>query len=269
MASNSHQSSFSGVHAKVKRANEHLNSLAPLIQSLVDSGANNLVVEKYPNGKGFLIRSEFLWPPPPYWGSIIGDIVHNLRSALDILACELVAANGSIPTSQTAFPVLRTNSGSERDWHSCVGGKLKGASSEAIEFVQALNCYAEGTDRFKVYMLDQLDIYDKHRMLIPVLGGFPETVNVTSAHVSASPSPTIHAEYTVTDAIFPPEEHGDFLTILPHAGNDVNDYLKRDFRVTFREPPIVSSQPVLPTLMELGNLTQSLVSELSTLVRTS
>jgi hypothetical protein len=36
-------------------------------------------------------------PPVEEWGVIIGDVVHNLRSALDHLVWQLTLANGNIP----------------------------------------------------------------------------------------------------------------------------------------------------------------------------
>ena len=39
------------------------------------------------------------------WALMIGDCVHNLRSALDYLAHELVRANGGTPDDHTQFPV--------------------------------------------------------------------------------------------------------------------------------------------------------------------
>lgn len=46
-----------------------------------------------------------LHPPPLRLGVIVGDLVHNVRSALDHLVWQLVLANAQQPTRATQFPV--------------------------------------------------------------------------------------------------------------------------------------------------------------------
>ena len=48
-------------------------------------------------------------PLPPTWGAIVGDIVHNLRSALDYVVYELaVKGSGHPDRDNTAFPISKT-----------------------------------------------------------------------------------------------------------------------------------------------------------------
>src|SRR5690606_21763862 len=42
-----------------------------------------------------------------YVSAIVGDVLHNLRSALDQLAWQLVLFDGGTPNQLTTFPVLR------------------------------------------------------------------------------------------------------------------------------------------------------------------
>lgn len=44
--------------------------------------------------------------PPIMLSVLVGEVVHQLRSALDHLAYALVQAAGNCPTRFTAFPVL-------------------------------------------------------------------------------------------------------------------------------------------------------------------
>jgi len=46
--------------------------------------------------------------PPEDLALIAGDAIHNLRSALDHIAWELVAAGSSEPNHRTQFPVGKT-----------------------------------------------------------------------------------------------------------------------------------------------------------------
>jgi hypothetical protein len=82
--------------AKVDRANEHLASLARLIDTFA---ADAYVVDMYPafwleksttgGGDVVIVAQALLEPPSNPWGPIIGDIVNGLRSALDHLIWSL------------------------------------------------------------------------------------------------------------------------------------------------------------------------------------
>jgi len=52
-----------------------------------------------------------------------GDIVHNLRSALDHLAFQLVLAGGHTPTTETAFPVGKSPREEIRRWEGAAAVK--------------------------------------------------------------------------------------------------------------------------------------------------
>src|SRR5690242_6655870 len=45
-------------------------------------------------------------PIPETWGVIIGEVVHNARSALDHLVYQLVLLAGGVPHSSHQFPIL-------------------------------------------------------------------------------------------------------------------------------------------------------------------
>ncbi len=100
--------------------------------------------------------------PPDELGLILGDALHNARSALDHVACGLVLAGGGTVTGQIAFPAA----GSKAGWAETVRRRLKGATSKAAAAVQALAVYPGGDD--KLHSLHILDIEDKHKLLIPV-----------------------------------------------------------------------------------------------------
>ncbi len=49
----------------------------------------------------------------PYFSVVVGDVIHNLRSALDHLAWQLVILDGGQPNDSTQFPIYEsaTNAG--------------------------------------------------------------------------------------------------------------------------------------------------------------
>ena len=63
-----------------------------------------IVAESDPNTGDQVFKFRVRAPIPVDLSLVIGDAVHNLRSALDHLAWQLVLANGQTPTTQTAYP---------------------------------------------------------------------------------------------------------------------------------------------------------------------
>ena len=40
-------------------------------------------------------KAKVMADPPLWWSAIVGDAIHDLRSSLDVLVCELVRAEGN------------------------------------------------------------------------------------------------------------------------------------------------------------------------------
>jgi hypothetical protein len=103
--------------------------------------------------------------PHPELSLLLGDFVHNLRSALDHLVWQLVIANGQVPGKSNQFPVATT----EAEWKRCVKelGWLKGVEAEAVAVIKRLQPYCgKGTAaKHLLAALNALDISDKHHVL--------------------------------------------------------------------------------------------------------
>jgi len=67
-------------------------------ESLRNSGAYRVFTERDPETGEIIVYGEpRREAPTPEWGVVIGDIVHNLRSALDHMVWALTVANGNAP----------------------------------------------------------------------------------------------------------------------------------------------------------------------------
>ena len=55
-----------------------------------------------------VIQSADLPSFPARWGVLVGELIHNLRSALDYLIGEFVREGGREPDSGNAFPISKT-----------------------------------------------------------------------------------------------------------------------------------------------------------------
>jgi hypothetical protein len=163
-----------GVRAKLTRANRHAEELGREITAWNDRYPYGHTSEFDPDTSTYVFRYRIFEPPPPSWSVIIGDIVHNLASALDHLAWQLVILNGCEPIErQTAFPIFKD----ETHWKSSErnGGQwmMEGMSEFhklALGWYQP--CRDDEPEEHALMRLRQLWNFDKHRTLTPVLGKY-------------------------------------------------------------------------------------------------
>jgi hypothetical protein len=95
---------------------------------------------------------------------IAGDIIHNLRSALDHLACHLVEAAGNDITDKTCFPISKGTEIHE----STFAGQVKGMRDSAKQKIRDTEPYKGGKGR-NLWVIHKLDIADKHHTLLTTL----------------------------------------------------------------------------------------------------
>jgi hypothetical protein len=112
MSTSSGDRSTAGAHhplygclLKMRRADEHFNTLQEYIRGFLDSGPYKIIHE--PKWNQYIVRVKVHKWPPHEWSPVIGDIVHNTRSTLDHLAWQLVKRNGKEPKpGTTQFPIF-------------------------------------------------------------------------------------------------------------------------------------------------------------------
>lgn len=102
------------------------------------------------------------------WGVMLGDCVHNLRSALDHLACQLTLFNGGTMAdcAQTQFPIA---SKSEAQFEAMANRRIPGLSSKHRAMVKRVQPYRSG-EKAAVHplaVLAELSNTDKHRVINP------------------------------------------------------------------------------------------------------
>lgn len=91
---------------------------------------------------------------------LMGDSIHNARSALDHLIGALVIANGNKETDTTGFPLWKD----EASYFRARPGSAVGISDAALRVLYSLRPYREGNP--DLWMLHRLDVTDKHRLLL-------------------------------------------------------------------------------------------------------
>lgn len=192
---------------------------------------------------GFLNR-EFV---PDTVTTIFGDILHNLRSALDLLANDLVALSGSTP-KRVYFPFAI----SESELPAQIGDKMKGATPEVIQMITALKPYRNGNEALRA--LHDLNVRDKHVALLGAGAGGSISFGMDQMTVGHAPG-WYHTDfsktpYTPIDTTGFPVEEGD--EILGKAAEG-------ETNVHIGEGLPLAGNDVLETVAELTGLVEEIV----------
>src|SRR3954452_22105232 len=129
-----------GPRLKIERANKHVADLQTRLKEFIASDPYTHFPEDDPKTGDLVYRIAV--EPHAAEGLrdlalIVGDVVHNLRSALDLLACQLVGANSGQPHEDSAFTVWR----SERAFLVGGAGRMIGAHPDAIRVMRHLKPY--------------------------------------------------------------------------------------------------------------------------------
>jgi hypothetical protein len=144
--------------------------------------------------------------PPMLLGAIVGDVLHNLRSALDSIAWETCQRAGVPPEREkyVYFPVATDPA----DWRSLAGSQLPNVSAAHLEIFREFQPWyydeisrgfgievdPSGVTRHPLYRLQDLAKRDRHRVPHPILAragdtwlGAPEGVKVELVQADARP----------------------------------------------------------------------------------
>jgi hypothetical protein len=167
-----------GAYLKITRASKHLDELKAALSQWFEKGEGyGTTIEEEPDGWQ-LFRCEIREDIPLGLGVVVGDIAHNLRSALDHLAWELVELDNGNPGKHTGFPIF-TN---PKQWKAKVEdpyyrpnkfkrlkSPLKGVRREVYDDIEKLQPYHRqggfSPARQRLAELAWLNNADKHRAL--------------------------------------------------------------------------------------------------------
>ena len=156
------------LNARLARAAKHLDDFDREVRAFLEATEFELISYEEP-GSGDRLYFAGTSPTPPLdLGLIVGDYIHNLRSALDHAICELsLVTDPSSACTKTAFPVCST----EHCWRTALGRELALVSAQAqyqIHLIQPLNWRDRapyGHRTHPMWELNELWNLDKHRSL--------------------------------------------------------------------------------------------------------
>lgn len=118
---------------------------------------------------------EPLW----HWSCLLGDGVHNLRSALDVLAWQMCHLDGAEPANPTKvyFPARRTSAG--KKW-SEQAKPLASMPQDFLDRMEAVQGWSQSSHHVRgraLELVHELDLEDKHRSLLE-MSPLPERLSL-------------------------------------------------------------------------------------------
>lgn len=159
---------------------------------------------------------------------MIGDIAHNLRTALDYLACELARSVGVIDP-KPYFPIFECAKVYERE----STGKTPGIPVEAKKFIDRIGPYG-GHDDF-LWALHELDRIDKHRLVLTA------TAKISVWRMSIRGTDSVDFAYS--------SDLKAGTVIGEVRGNHESDeQMSITSDIAFGEPEVLKGEAIFPTL---------------------
>ena len=197
---------------------------------------------------------------PTAFPLISGDILFNLRSALDHLAYQLVIVSGNRPDRHTAFPIFETVEAYEAGSHR----KIKLMSQPAQNAIRLTNPYKGGNDL--LWRLNKLHAIDKHRLLVTVgmaLMGIDAFAHFDRMGILPPEIVPLTRGFHWKPGIRKPLKVGDILFISP--SDEVDKEMEFTAEIAFNEPGVCEGESLIETLHSMADLVGNILSEFTPL----
>jgi hypothetical protein len=261
------------IRVKIERAYQHIDDLDAALKSLKNSNVYTGESQFNPKTGYSVFRAGDILDPfkIPQLKDVIlpmaGDVIHNLRSALDYLAWQLSdmtgrvdAASGTPLTDKEirdiSFPIIDTT---DPDTYKAKRVRqVKAMRQDAIDKIDLIEPYEAGKGH-DLWVLHKLNNIDKHRLLIAVVADL-QSIEFTYKDREGRPS----GFYTslqrfslhMNEPLSPALKSGEPLFAhIPKA----NENVKLCIEIAFGESGIIESKPILPTLKQLAGFIDSLI----------
>src|ERR1700677_1764619 len=163
---------FEAAEIKIERAKDHLQALQEEIESFFRRGGAYVAFEiaaEYPRnivGAMGCFTYRESEPIPTQWSAIIGDILHNLRASLDLVACDLHRlSNGNVnDLARVQYPFCKLETDLPDKMRERRLGNIDNRFKSIIEQTKP---YKGGNPGLRA--IHDLNIMDKHQTIIPTI----------------------------------------------------------------------------------------------------
>jgi hypothetical protein len=246
---------FEGSRLKITRGRQHASELHQKITVYLQGDPWAVLLERYQNSGQYRVALKGRKAIPAEFSTVFGDAVHNFRTALDILANDLVALSGVQP-KKVYFPFGADVAGFENE----LKAKMGQAPDDIKAIVRSFKPYKDGGNEVLRAMHD-LDISDKH---IAIMGVAAQGVTgaLPMRQTGSRPLPQGGGELTfITDlGALPtvpidvegfPVDDPNIETIGKVVGSELSFSIKREL-------PLAGT-PVVSALKCIGDLAENIV----------
>ena len=223
---------------KLEWANDHIGQLDRRIVEFVNGGACKIVEETDAQTGEAVTRVNFTIPLPTDIPCLAGDILHNLRAALDHLMYRLLPPTTDVQEQRRrAFPIGRDGQHYQNGERS---RRMQALRPDLTQRIDQMEPYQGGRGH-AIWQLHELNVIDKHRLLL--------TVGLASHHVWRLPtlSPVgigIFRRRSKTVVLEHRASVPDSL-VEPRTGNAT-------ITIAINEPSIVPVRPLVPALKDFS-----------------
>lgn len=246
-----------GCRAKLERALHHHLDLEQECAAWLSTRPYEITHEYRADAREYVIRCKKAPDPPLVIGTVIGDILANLRSCLDNLAYALAVENTGDPPSgadQLEFPVFRLAADYEK-WGTRKVRWLAADAQIAIRQLQPLEDGAAPPSPIArtLGMLHELDRINKHRRL-HLVGVIPTEIEICVPDGVRGKSIRIG----------PLEAGAPIISFATDGRRDVRIDAELSLQIGLNEPGVAGVlDPIVPLLYHLGTAVKRVVDDLS------
>lgn len=246
---------FESAKLKVERAKHHISNLQTVFDAFIVKNPYTLTISNDTNSGDTTIDVSLNEPLPPVLALIIGDAVHNLRTALDHATWELIGRDRG-----TQDRYLKLPTGDNRvNYEACCKG-IKTPRADTKAFFIALGIY-EGGPSERLYTLNSLDTVDKHTVLTPIAGitSIPLMRVIRSDGVEVA---------TFEDCGFGMTPDGRVTIMRLGIGlrPEFNEEAKPTIGIIFGDIDGFKFEPVIPTLVHLADAVMDTIGQFENFV---
>ncbi|MBI2885776.1 MAG: hypothetical protein HYY02_01060 [Chloroflexi bacterium] len=241
-----------GITAKIKRAEKHIRELEKASNAFFELNPYAVISGNDTDGN-YVFVLQGKGQPPVAISTVIGDVISNLRAALDHLYTQLMDKNGCISGPGDYFPIADTSA----KFKAMMPRVEKKVGHAAMLQLSATESY-QGGGGDGIWQINYLSNTDKHRLLIPVVG------SMMGIHIQPN-DPASPIEFRRVRMKL---EHGAIL----HQIDKMVDRSKMDmnptftFEIAFGDPQITQGEAIAPILLCLLNLVNATVEPFGVLL---
>ena len=229
-----------GPRLKTERADEHINQIITVSKGLptdwFDFSVKPHTIPPHAKPTYFDLTYNPLKPIPEIFALMIGDAVHNLRSALDHLATAIVRQGTNDKRAKVHFPVAKNRD----DLHGYGHLAKMESSLPGTEELIFKEIRPENNARDHLWLFKDINNDDKHNLIIPT---------VTIANITG-----INLSETVTNLGFGSDAARPFIAIRSKAPFAIQGDPQASVDVSFAPGSTFEGEPVVPTLLDVRQL---------------